>query len=341
MIEILAGLGAAAGTVYAAAYVFLPRYLSKSIPSPEKRSDSEDRNRAIISATFAAIGAIAAFLYNVYDDSEKDRQRIENEVRKTRSEYIERLNSYTRDIFHANPAEVVSMLYSVGLMAAEDEDIHRIMTEVMRTYLHAQVPMPANVDFRGVTPTAGIAMGPQTAINVLGWRHLAYDPPHHDPDLSHLMLKGASFRGMNGFAKGLFYGSMLVDTDFRYGDFSGARFDGAVFDDWVAYQTSATGGVWSSDIPTRSAWAWERYTYAANFFSANLERARFDGAGLSGAIFVNARLAGARFDGATLTRADFTGAIDLDKAVFDGACSDDTSRFPDALKTNPAIRKRC
>ncbi|MCW2247295.1 hypothetical protein M2352_002886 [Azospirillum fermentarium] len=341
MIEILAGLGAAAGTVYAAAYVFLPRYLSKSIPTPEKRSDSEDRNRAIISATFAAIGAVAAFLYNVYDDSEKEKLRIENEARKTRSDYIARLNGYTRDIFHANPAEVVSMLYSVGLMAAEDEDIHRIMTEVMRTYLHAQVPLPTDVDFHSVTPVAGITMGPQTAINVLGWRHLAYDPPHHTPDLSHLMLKGATFRGMNGYAKALFYGSMLPATDFRYGDFSGTRFDGAVFDDWVAYQTSGTGGPWNSGIPQRPGWTWERYSYAANFFSANLERAQFSGARLSGAIFTNARLAGARFDGATLTRADFTGAIDIDKAVFDGACSDDMAHFPAALKSNPAIRNGC
>lgn len=341
MIEFLIGTGAVSGTLYAAAYIFLPRYLSKNIPSPDKRSESEDKNRAIISATFAAIGAVFAFLYNVYDDSGKEALRIENEARRTRSQYIEKLNGYTREIFHANPAEVVSMLYSVGLMAHEDQEIHQIMTEVMKSYLQNQLPLPSGVDFASVTPLAPIGVGAQTAVNVLGWRNRTFDTPHREPDLSHLLLKNVNFHGLDGFGKALFYGSKILGSDFRYGDFTGTRFSGASFDDWIAYQTDEHGGPWTDAVAQQPDWVWKRYNYGANFTGATLERAEFHGAGLAGAIFTGARLAGARFDGANLTRADFTDAIDIDKASFDGACSDDMSRFPQSLKRTPGLRPRC
>lgn len=91
---------------------------------------------------------------------------------------------------------------------------------------------------------------------------------------------------------------------------------------------------------------------AARFWATNLSRASFKKANLGEspechfmgrkAHFYQATLTDANFDGVdiadvnfamtTLSNADFSGAINTEKANFDGACGDDNTRFPRSLK---------
>jgi uncharacterized protein YjbI with pentapeptide repeats len=106
-------------------------------------------------------------------------------------------------------------------------------------------------------------------------------------------------------------------TNFREASLQGTNFGGSTFDDWKTPGFLRTINALQPDASgtKRAEWLysnkqeWKRYRcWIADFRGANLTRAVFSGAGLSGVDFRGATLMGAQFDGANVSRANFRGA---------------------------------
>jgi uncharacterized protein YjbI with pentapeptide repeats len=146
-------------------------------------------------------------------------------------------------------------------------------------------------------------------------------------------LAGASFSPLHSFKRGEFLGARLFATNFTWADLTGAEFNGARLEDWVAYGWANQS--WDQRMrkardPADVWWKWEKYRYIANFDHATLVDAGFEDTSVSGASFKEADLTRARFYASDISRADFTGATGLLDAKFDGACygSDEEGKPP-------------
>jgi uncharacterized protein YjbI with pentapeptide repeats len=151
-----------------------------------------------------------------------------------------------------------------------------------------------------------------------------------------LNLSGADFSAAIDLKNVDFRGAKLWATNFTWAQLQGANFNGVDLADYTSfgYGDSAwdTRLIKARSNDEEAAW-WndERFRYITNFDNAVLVDAQFQNSGVTGVSFRNAMLTGTHFEHSDLSRSDFTGAKDLDKAHFVGACYGGASEKPVGL----------
>jgi hypothetical protein len=139
-------------------------------------------------------------------------------------------------------------------------------------------------------------------------------------DFPGFYLVGGNFSSSVGYERAEFRGAKLHVANFFDAKLVKAKFGGADMADWQSYMDT-TGMILTDELTQSKPWIdYIKFNYIASFRKAKLADAVFTAVWVEGVDFREADLARTDFTRSRISRADFTGATNIGKAKFEGAC---------------------